>query len=127
MTLPTGQHVTIKVSHSADAAMQGKFMAVAVFAEGVHIIDREMGPSDEWEFNVGAEYRAYVERIPNIPFDATVWLVADGGNAEPVQVAYQFALAINDAPDVMWIAPGGELEINPVLARRWDISAETWG
>ena len=125
--LPTGQRVTIRVSHSFDPVLTGKFMAVVVFAEGVHIVDHELGPGDAWEFHVGAEYKAYMERIPNVAYDAEVYLAAAPGNIEPVQVAYQSALAGNDVAEVFWLAPGAEWEVNPVVTRRWEISAETWG
>ena len=52
-----------------------------------------------------------------------MFLDADGSNVEPVAVEYEHALS---GPQRVQLAPGQRLSINPVVSRRWQMSAQNW-
>ena len=53
-----------------------------------------------------------------------MFLDADGGNVEPVTVEYEHALS---GPSRSSCRPGSGLSINPVVSRRWVMTAPELG
>ena len=53
-----------------------------------------------------------------------MYLDADGGNVEPITVAYENALAGPQSIEP-WLA-GQRLKLNPVLSRHWKMTAPNW-
>ena len=63
-----------------------------------------------------------MERVGDAP-DSEVWAITGGSNKEPVQVEFEHALA---GPQNKMLRPGQKLTINPVVSRRWVMSAKSW-
>ena len=74
------------------------------------------------QFRVGGKTKAFMERIGDAP-DGDLFLDADTGNVEQVEVQYEHALS---GPQGDLIPPGGRLTLNPVVSRRWVMSAPNW-
>ena len=63
-----------------------------------------------------------MERLGPAP-DGDMFLDADGGNVEAVTIEYEHALS---GARMVSLQPGGRLSINPVVSRRWVMTAPNW-
>ena len=114
--------ITLPTEPISGKAKTAPVMAVMVQDEGVQILQYEIPLGQSIMFRVGGTIRAYMERVGDAP-DTPVWLITGGDNREPVHVEFEHALA---GPQAMDIHPGQKLTINPVMARRWEMSAKSW-
>ena len=69
-----------------------------------------------------ATVAAFMERVGPAP-DSDMFMDADPGNAEPVTVEYEHALA---GPQKKVLRPGQRLTLAPVISRRWKMTAPNW-
>ena len=118
----SGISVTIPTEPIAGAAKDKAVMAVLVLDEGVRILEYEIKLGSSIQFRVGGTIKAFMERVGPAP-DSDVWIISASNNKEPVTVEFEHALA---GPQKVTIGPGQKLTINPVVARRWKMSAKTW-
>ena len=86
------------------------------------ILEYEVKEGQSIQVRVGGTVQAYMERVGPAP-DGDMFLDADGSNVEPVAVEYEHALS---GPQRVQLAPGQRLSINPVVSRRWQMSAQNW-
>lgn len=114
--------ITLPTEPIAGAAKDKAVMAVMVQDEGVKILEYEIPLGQSITFRVGGSVKAFMQRVGPAP-DSPVWLIAGDSNKEPVSVGFEHALAGKQGRK---ISPGQKFIINPVVARRWEISAETW-
>ena len=97
-------------------------MAVMVADDGVPILEYELPLGQSITFRVGGTIRAFMERVGPAP-DSAVWLTSNDNNPDPITVAFEHALA---GPQTVTIGAGQRLTINPVVSRRWEMSAPNW-
>ena len=118
----SGVSVTLPTEPLAGAAKNTPTMAVLVQDDGVRILDYEIKPGNSIQFRVGGKTKAFMERIGPAP-NGDLFLDADTGNVEPVTVEFEHALS---GPQKVSLGPGKRLTLNPVVSRRWVMSAKNW-
>ena len=114
--------ITIPTEPLAGAAKTKPVMAVVVMNEGTMILEYEINLGQSIAFRVGGTFKAHMERIGDAP-DTDVFMDASAGNKEQVTVDFEHALA---GPQKVNLSGGQRLAINPVVARRWTMSAPKW-
>ena len=87
-----GFSVTLPTEPMAGEAKNKPIMAVLVQDEGAPILEYEVKEGQSISFRVGGTVKAHMERIGPAP-DGDMFMDADSGNAEPVTVEYEHALA----------------------------------
>ena len=97
-------------------------MAVLIRDEQTPILEYEVKEGQSINFRVGGTIKAHMERIGPAP-DGDMFMHADSGNANPVTVEYEHALA---GPQVKVLGAGQRLEVNPVMSRHWTMTAPSW-
>ena len=118
----SGFSVTLPTEPMAGAAKDKPIMAVLVQDEGVQILEYEIKEGQSVNFRVGGSVEAFMERVGPAP-DGDMFMDANSSNAESVTVEYEHALA---GPQKKSLGPGQRLSMNPVLSRRWKITAPNW-
>ena len=118
----SGVSITLPTEPTAGDAKSVAVMAVMVQDDGVSILEYELKLGNAIEFRVGGATKAFMERVGPAP-DSEIYIDTLGANAEPVTVEFEHALA---GPQTKVLGPGQRLTINPVMARRWVMSAPTW-
>ena len=118
----SGITVTIPTEPMAGAAKDKAVFSVRVQDEAVPILEYDIPEGQSITFRVGGTVKAYMERIGPAPI-GPVWVITDDANKEPVTVDFEHALA---GPQKKKLLPGQKFTINPVVARRWSMSAPTW-
>ena len=63
-----------------------------------------------------------MERVGPAP-DGDMFMDAAGNNAERVTIEFEHALA---GPQKKSLGPGQRLTLNPVVSRRWKMTAPNW-
>ena len=123
MSRGSGFSITLPTEPTAGAAKKKPVMALLVKDGGSIIFEYEipLGQSISAR-RVGGTVKAFMERVGDAP-DSEVWLIAASDNQEPVTVEFEHALA---GPQKVAVNPGQKLTINPVVARHWTMSAESW-
>ena len=114
-----GFSVTLPTEPMAGEAKNKPIMAVLVQDEGAPILEYEVKEGQSISFRVGGTVKAHMERVGPAP-DADMFMDADSGNAEPVTVEYEHALA---GPQKKVLRAGQRLTINPVVSRHWTMTA----
>ena len=122
-TRGAGVSVTLPTEPLAGGAKTTPIMAVMVQDDGTPILEYEVKEGQSIQFRVGGDTKAFMERVGPAP-DADMFLDADGGNVEPVTVEYEHALS--GAQPAVTLQPGQRLSINPVVSRRWVMTAPNW-
>ena len=84
--------VSLPTEPMAGAAKTEPVMAVMVQDDGVQILDYELTLGASIAFRVGGAVKAFMERVGPAP-DSDIKMIAGSGNAEPVTVEYEHALA----------------------------------
>ena len=97
-------------------------MAVLVQDEGHVILEYEIKEGNSIQFRVGGTVEAFMERVGPAP-DGDMFMDAAGANAERVTIEYEHALA---GPQKKSLGPGQRLTVNPVVSRRWKMTAPNW-
>ena len=118
----SGVSVTLPTEPLAGAAKDTPTMAVLVQDDGVRILDYEIKPGNSIQFRVGGKTKAFMERVGPAP-DGDLFLDADSSNVESVEVEFEHALS---GLQRFLIGPGNRLTLNPVVSRRWVMSAKNW-
>ena len=118
----SGFSVTLPTEPTAGAAKDKPIMAVMVQDDGVQIMEYEIKLGNSISFRVGGTIAAFMERVGPAP-DSDMFMDAAGGNAEPVTVEYEHALA---GPQKQVLRPGQRLKLNAVVSRHWKITAPNW-
>ena len=118
----SGISVTLPTEPLSGAAKNTPIMAVMVQDDGVSILEYEMKEGNSIQFRVGGKTKAFMERIGPAP-DGDMFLDADSGNVEPVTVEFEHALS---GPQTVILNAGQRLTLNPVVSRRWVMSAPNW-
>ena len=118
----SGFSITLPTEPMAGAAKNKPIMAVMVQDEGAPILEYEIKDGNSISFRVGGTVQAFMSRVGPAP-DSDMFMDADSGNAEPVTVDYEHALA---GPQSVTLRPGQRLKLNPVVSRRWKITAPNW-
>ena len=121
-TRGAGVSVTLPTEPLAGEAKTTPIMAVMVRDDGTPILEYEVKEGQSIQFRVGGATKAFMERVGPAP-DAEMFLDADGGNVEPVTVKYEHALS---GAQSVTLQPGQRLSINPVVSRRWVMTAPNW-
>ena len=117
-----GISVTLPTEPTAGAAKDKPVMAVLVMDEGVQVLEYEIKEGNSIQFRVGGTVEAFMERVGPAP-DGDMFLDAAGANAEQVTIEYEHALA---GPQKKVLGPGQRLTLNPVVSRRWRLTAPNW-
>ena len=118
----SGFSVTLPTEPTAGAAKDKPIMAVMVQDDGALIMEYEIKLGNSISFRVGGSVEAFMERVGPAP-DSDMFMDADAGNAEPVTVEYEHALA---GPQKKVLRPGQRLTLAPVISRRWKMTAPNW-
>ena len=118
----SGFSVTLPTEPLAGEAKNKPIMAVLVRDEQTPILEYEVKEGQSINFRVGGTIQAHMERIGPAP-DGDMFMYADSGNANPVTVEYEHALA---GPQTKVLGPGQRLEVNPVMSRHWTMTAPSW-
>ena len=121
-TRGSGVSVTLPTEPLAGAAKTTPIMAVMVQDEGTPILEYEIKEGQSIQFRVGGTVKAYMERSGPAP-DGDMFMDAASSNVEPVTVEYEHALS---GPQTVSLQPGQRLNINPVVSRRWTMTAANW-
>ena len=121
-TRGSGVSVTLPTEPLAGDAKTTPIMAVMVQDEGTPILEYEIKEGQSIQFRVGGTVKAFMERLGPAP-DGDMFLDADSGNVEAVTVDYEHALS---GPQKVVLQPGQRLSINPVVSRRWIMTAHNW-
>ena len=121
-TRGAGVSVTLPTEPLAGDAKTTPVMAVMVQDEGTPILEYEVKEGQSIQFRVGGTVKAFMERVGPAP-DADMFLDADGGNVESVTIEYEHALS---GFQTVSLQPGQRLSINPVVSRRWVMTAQNW-
>ena len=121
-TRGSGVSVTLPTEPLAGNAKTTPIMAVMVQDEGTPILEYEIKEGQSIQFRVGGTVKAYMERSGPAP-DGDMFMDAASSNVEPVTVEYEHALS---GPQSVSLQPGQRLSINPVVSRRWVMTAENW-
>ena len=121
-TRGSGVSVTLPTEPLAGTAKTTPIMAVMVQDEGTPILEYEIKEGQSIQFRVGGTVKAFMERTGPAP-DADMFLDADSSNTEPVTVEYEHALS---GPQTVQLQAGQRLSINPVVSRRWQMTAPNW-
>ena len=121
-TRGAGVSVTLPTEPLAGDAKTTPIMAVMVQDEGTPILEYEVKEGQSIQFRVGGTVKAFMERTGPAP-DADMFLDADGGNVESVTIEYEHALS---GFQTVSLQPGQRLSINPVVSRRWVMTAQNW-
>ena len=121
-TRGSGVSVTLPTEPLAGDAKTTPIMAVMVQDEGTPILEYEIKEGQSIQFRVGGTVKAFMERLGPAP-DSDMFLDADGSNVEAVTVDYEHALS---GPQKVSLQPGERLSINPVVSRRWVMTAPNW-
>ena len=114
--------VTLPTEPLAGAAKTAPIMAVMVQDEGSTILEYEVKEGQSIRFRVGGTVKAFMERVGDAP-DGDMFLDADSGNVETVTVEYEHALS---GLQKVSFQPGQRVTINPVVSRRWIMTAPNW-
>ena len=117
-----GVSITLPTEPLAGAAKTAPIMALLVQDEGVNILEYEVLEGQSIQVRVGGTIKAFMERIGDAP-DGDMFLDAAGANTQPVHVEFEHALS---GPQTFNLQPGQRLTLNPVLSRRWIMSAQDW-
>ena len=118
----SGVSVTLPTEPLAGAAKTAAVMAVMVQDSGVSILEYELKVGNSIQFRVGGSIKAFMERVGDAP-DGDLFLDGDSSNVEPIKVEYEHALS---GPQESFLAAGQRLTLNPVVSRRWVMSARNW-
>ena len=118
----SGISVTIPTEPIAGAAKDKAVMALLVMDEGVRILEYNITLGSSIQVRVGGTVEAFMERVGPAP-NSDVWVVTDSVNKEKVTVEFEHAL---DGPQTVNLGPGQKLTINPVVSRRWKMTAKSW-
>ena len=118
----SGVSITLPTEPLAGAAKTAPIMAVMVQDEGASILEYEVKEGQSIQFRVGGSVKAFMERVGDAP-DSEMFLDADGGNVQAVVVEYEHALSGLQRVSLL---PGQRLSINPVVSRRWVMTAPNW-
>ena len=118
----SGISVTIPTEPIAGAAKDKAVMALLVMDEGVRILEYNITLGSSIQVRVGGTIEAFMERVGPAP-NSDVWVVTDSANKEKVTVEFEHAL---DGPQAVGLWPGQKLTINPVVSRRWKMTAKSW-
>ena len=121
-TRGAGVSITLPTEPLAGAAKNAPIMAIMVQDDGASILEYEVKEGQSIQVRVGGTVKAFVERVGDAP-DGDMFLDADSGNVESVTVDYEHALS---GPQKVSLQPGQRLRINPVVSRRWEITAKNW-
>ena len=121
-TRGSGVSVTLPTEPLAGDAKTTPIMAVMVQDEGTPILEYKIKEGQSIQFRVGGTVKAFMERLGPAP-DGDMFLDADSANVEPVGVEYEHALS---GPQAVSLQPGQRLSINPVVSRRWQMTAANW-
>ena len=121
-TRGSGISITMPTEPLAGDAKTTPVMSVMVQDDGIPILEYELKEGQSIQFRVGGDVKAFMERIGPAP-DTEMFLDSDGGNVEPVAVEYEHALS---GLQNVSLQPGQRLGVNPVVSRRWVMSAENW-
>ena len=121
-----GVTITLPTEPTAGAAKKKGIMGVLVQDEedgkNVKILEYNIPLGQSITFRCGGTIKAYMQRIGDAP-DTPVWMDADASNRGPVQIEFEHAL---DGKQKVALKAGQRLTINPVVARRWIMSAKNW-
>lgn len=97
-------------------------LGVLVLDGDVHIKEWKLNHGHTVRVQVGKDIKAYIERIG--PDQSNLgYIIAAKQNKRNVRVSWEHAL---DGPQHEWLKPGQLVEINLVVARRWEIRATEW-
>ena len=98
-------------------------MAVMVQDDGVPILEYELkvGNSASSSASVERPRRSCSGSDPAPEDD--LFLDADSSNVEQITVEFEHALS---GPQTVSLSPGNRLTLNPVVSRRWVMSAKNW-
>ena len=118
----SGISVTLPTEPMAGAAKDKPIMAVLVQDEGARILEYEIKEGNSIQFRVGGTVEAFMERIGPAP-DGDMFMDAASGNVESVTIEYEHALA---GPQTKTLQAGQRLTLNPVVSRRWKMTALNW-
>ena len=132
-----GVSITLPTEPLAGDAKTAPIMAILVQDEGrkaaipedegikngpVHILEYEIKEGQSIQVRVGSSIKAFMERIGDAP-DGDMFMDAASANTQPVRVEFEHALS---GPQAFDLQPGQRLTLNPVLSRRWIMSAQDW-
>ena len=121
-TRGSGISVTLPTEPLAGDAKTDAIMAVMVQDEGSSILEYDIKEGQSIQFRVGGTVEAFMERVGPAP-DGEMFLDADGSNTEAITVKYEHALS---GSVTVTLQSGQRLSINPVVSRRWVMSAPNW-
>ena len=121
-TRGAGVSVTLPTEPLAGDAKTTPVMAVRVMDEDTLLLEHEITEGASRQFRVGGTVKAFMQRVGPAP-DADMFLDADGGNVESVTIEYEHALS---GFQTVSLQPGQRLSINPVVSRRWVMTAQNW-
>ena len=91
--------------------------------EGALVLEYKIPEGQAISFRVGGTIQALMQRTDAPVPDVDMRLVAGSANKEPVTVEYEHALS---GLQTVVLQPGHTLSINPVVSRRWTMSAPNW-
>ena len=91
--------------------------------EGASILEYEIKEGQSIQFRVGGTVEAFMERVGPAP-DGDMFLDADGSNTEAITIKYEHALS--GSVTVTLQSGQSDLSINPVVSRRWVMTAPNW-
>ena len=115
--------VTIPTEPMAGRAKNVPVMEVRVMDEGALVLEYKIPEGQAISFRVGGTIQALMQRTDAPVPDVDMRLVAGSANKEPVTVEYEHALS---GLQTVVLQPGHTLSINPVVSRRWVMSAPNW-
>ena len=121
-TRGSGVSVTLPTEPLAGDAKTAPVMAVLVQDEGASILEYDVKEGQSIQFRVGGTVEAYMERVGPAP-DGDMFLDADGSNTEAITIKYEHALS---GAVTVTLQAGQRLTINPVVSRRWVMTAPNW-
>ena len=121
-TRGSGVSITLPTEPLAGAAKTAPIMAVMVQDEGASLLEYDVLEGQSIQVRVGGTVKAFMERVGSAP-DGDMFMDADSSNVEAVMVEYEHAL---DGMKRVTLLPGQRLSINPVVSRRWIMSAPNW-
>ena len=118
----SGFSVNIPTEPLAGAAKTKPIMSLLILDEGEKVLEYDIKLGGSILFRVGGTVRAFMERTGDAP-DSDLFLDAESSNSEQITVEYEHALS---GPQKVLLAPGQRLTLNPVVSRRWVMSAPNW-
>ena len=115
--------VTIPTEPMAGRAKNVPVMEVRVMDEGALVLEYKIPEGQAISFRVGGTIQALMQRTDAPVPDVDMRLVAGSANKEPVTIEYEHALS---GLQTVALQPGHTLSINPIVSRRWVMSAPNW-